>query len=250
MNFGSSYHLTQLFRYQHDIFVQSVIEVEDLMFPNYLEDVDVEKMKSSLQFFRGKKIFSGPFIDLNFATPENDVRNLTLNRFYKTYEIAQECNINEIVFLSNFIPIIHLKTYETSFVENSVLFWKEFLTKIDYPDITFSIGNTFEFTPELLVQIVQKVNHPQLKLTFDLGHFLVYSKITLEEWISLIKGYCSTVYLHSNDGKVDTHDHLFNGVLDPSHLTFLKENLLENVNYILKMNDKSEFTRNQIFFVR
>jgi sugar phosphate isomerase/epimerase len=125
-------------------------------------------------------------------------------------------------------------------VTRSIAFWRSYLDSVD-PAITFSLGNTFEFCPDYLVRVVEAVNRPNFRLTFDLGHFLVYSKVDLETWLRQIAPHCSTVYVHSNDGSIDIHDEPFTGVLRSEQLALVATALPATTRFLAKMNNKATF---------
>jgi sugar phosphate isomerase/epimerase len=101
------------------------------------------------------------------------------------------------------------------------------------------LGNTFEAYPDYLVRVVEEVGRQNFKLAFDLGHFLVYAEIDLPAWLAQIAPFCSTVYLHSNDGKVDTHAEPFQGILRPDQVALMKRYLPEKTRLVAKPFNKS-----------
>ena len=65
-----------------------------------------------------------------------------------------------------------------------------------------------------VAKVIEEVARPNFRLAFDLGHFLVYSRESLTDWLRTTASHISSVYVHSNDRKVDTHDELGRGVTD------------------------------------
>lgn len=183
-------------------------------------------------------MLSGPYIDLNPGSPERLIVEATHQRFAQSHQFARSLGAMEIVVLSSFLPFVYLSFYEEGWVTRSVAFWRSYLDNVD-PSITISLGNTFEFRPEHLVRVVEAVNRPNFRLTFDLGHFLVYSKVDLETWLRQIAPHCSTVYVHSNDGSIDTHDEPFTGVLRSEHLAQVAAALPATTRFLAKMNNKA-----------
>ncbi len=226
-------HLDQLFRLP-------LIELEDFLFPGFA-DQSKQKLpgiKAILAGYPGEIALSGPYIDLNPGTPDRLVRRIVRQRFDQALDFASGIGAREIIFLSTFLPIIRLPVYEKDWVDRSVDFWGAFLESVD-PGLTISLCNTFETHPGYLVRVVEDVGRQNFKLAFDLGHFLVYSEIDLPDWLEQIAPACSTVYVHSNDGKVDNHVEPFKGLLQREQVAQLKRYLPEKTRLIAKPFNKA-----------
>ena len=135
---------------------------------------------------------------------------------------------------SGFIPLVYFPEW---FVEQSVVFWREFLREIP-AGITIALENVMEPGPEMLVEIVRQVEDPRLGLCLDVGH--ANSRVSETpplDWISPMAPYLRHVHLHNNDGDMDLHQSLGEGsvpmeavldtvLTDCPQATFTIENLL------------------------
>lgn len=241
MKVGYGIHSSQISQYKNILFKQPVIEFEDCLTSGFLDDYqqEIPRIQEQLEEYSGEIVISGPYIDLNPGSPERLNAEITTKRFHQAYEFARAIHATEIVFLSSFIPIINLPAlYEEDWTTRSIMFWRAYMETVD-DEMTISLGNTFEFFPDYLVRIANEVNHPQFKLALDLGHCLVYSKIPVNAWIDRVKDFCSTVYVHSNDGQVDTHNEPFTGLLkDTNYVKLLAANLSSDTKYLAKSGNK------------
>jgi sugar phosphate isomerase/epimerase len=190
---------------------------------------------------RGARVLSGPYIDLNPGTPERLVRAATRRRFGQVRRAAAALGAAEVVFLSSFLPLVGLASYEAGWVARSVAFWRAYLDGAD-PRLTVALGNTFEASPEPLARVAEGVDRPAFRLALDLGHFLVYAELGLDAWVRRIAPYCSTVYVHSNDGRADTHEAPPRGALTADHVARVAAALPATTKFILKMADKGAIT--------
>ncbi|MBM4432034.1 MAG: hypothetical protein FJ026_17050, partial [Chloroflexi bacterium] len=179
MRIGCSIHSAQVARYREELFRLPVIELEDCLHPGFLDHfyAELPAIRDSLAGYQGELVVSGPFIDLNPGSPERLNVAITRTRFEQAYEFARALGAVEIVFLSSFLPIITLSSYEEDWISRSIVFWQAYVTAA--PDLVISLGNTFEYSPDYLVRIAREVNHSRFRLTTDLGHCLVYSRITM-----------------------------------------------------------------------
>ena len=241
MKVGCGIHSSQITLYKEILFKLPLIELEDCLAPGFLDHFqqEIPRIQDQLEEYPGEIMISGPYIDLNPGSSERLNIEITTKRFHQAYEFAKAIHATEIVFLSSFIPIINLPAlYEEDWIAKSIVFWRAYIESLD-GDMTISLGNTFEFFPDYLVRIASEVDHPQFKLALDLGHCLVYSKISMNDWIEKVKRFCSTVYVHSNDGQVDTHNEPFTGLLkDTDHVKLLAANLSSDTKYLAKPGNK------------
>lgn len=178
--------------------------------------------------------FHAPFAELSPASIDPKVRAVTAQRYRQAVEMATSLGISRLVIHSGFIPLVYFPEW---FVEQSVVFWREFLREIP-AGITIALENVMEPGPEMLVEIVRQVEDPRLGLCLDVGH--ANSRVSETpplDWISPMAPYLRHVHLHNNDGDMDLHQSLGEGsvpmeavldtvLTDCPQATFTIENLL------------------------
>jgi len=154
--------------------------------------------------------FHAPFAELCPAAIDPAVRRITAQRYRQAIATAADLGIHRIVIHGGFIPLVYFPQW---FVEQSVVFWREFL--LDAPDnITIALENVMEPEPELLTQIVCQVDDPRLGLCLDVGHANTgASKVPPLSWIDPMAPWLRHVHLHNNDTRWDTHNALGDGTV-------------------------------------
>ena len=220
---------------------QSVLELEDYLFAGFA-DRDEEQLPAitnSLAGYTGRLVVSAPYVDLNPASPDVLIRSAARQRFEQACRFSLAIGANDIVFLSTYLPFIALDFYDEDWLERSIAFWQGFI-EASHPDLTFILTNTFEFHPGFLVSLAEQLNCSKFRLGFDLGHFLVYSKISLETWVEAVKPWCHLVYVHSNDGARDTHDAPGEGKLTREMFSHVAAELGKDVIFLAKQCDKTK----------
>jgi sugar phosphate isomerase/epimerase len=244
MKIGTSIHSKDIEKYASTLFQHPILEIEDYLFAGFADEdqIILPRILKDLTGYSGEVLVSGPYIDLNPGSPERLVVEACERRFNQTFLFAQAVHASEVIFLSTFIPIIRLSYYERDWVDRSVKFWKRFL-EISNLGIKVVLTNTFEYDPEWLIEIAERVGSPSFRLGFDLGHFLIYSKIKLDRWLLQIKPYCTTVYVHSNNGQIDTHEEPFQGVLSQSMMKTTSAVLDPKAKFLVKSNQKENLTQ-------
>ena len=102
-----------------------------------------------------------------------------------------------------------------------------------------ALCNTFEYNPNNLLEIIDAIDHPRMELAFDVGHCLVWGRMTPLDWYRKIRDKCGVVYVHSNDGNADRHCSIKTGVLAKQGiLNTLGHELRSDSVMILKYFDK------------
>ena len=123
------------------------------------------------------------------------------------------------------------------YVEQSILFWKEFLQKD--PGVQIVLENVLEDDPQWLLDIVKGVDDPRLRLCLDVGHVNAYSALPVMDWLEMWAPYISHFHIHNNDGSRDQHNALTDGTIPMVQLLSRAQELCPEATYTLElMKDK------------
>lgn len=192
--------------------MMDIINIENPMYSNYFHTDYKQDITAFLEKAYTQEIITdGCYIDLNPAAEEQEVRELVKQKVKQSIAFTRAIGSKQVVFLSTYLPMIGLESYDEKFVAQSVAFWKEILSEEE--DITISLCNTFEYTPELLLRIREGVGDERFTLAIDLGHALAYGKIALDKFYKQMEPYADVVYIHSNDKERDEHLNVWQGKL-------------------------------------
>lgn len=154
--------------------------------------------------------FHAPFAELCPAAIDPGVRRLTGQRYRQAMDTAAALGIRRVVIHGGFIPMVYFPQW---FVEQSVLFWREFLPWVP-GDFTLALENVMEPEPSLLTEIVRQVDDPRLGLCLDVGHANTGTfKTPPLAWIDPMAPWLRHVHLHNNGGQWDTHSALGEGTV-------------------------------------
>jgi sugar phosphate isomerase/epimerase len=175
----------------------------------------------------------GPFMDLAPGAVDVKIRKTTLERFHQTIDIAEILKPEIIVFHSGFDKLRYTG-FENIWLEGSLIVWKEILERVEPLGIKLAIENIFEEEPSNLKKLVEILNSPYFGLCFDTGHFNVFSKIPLSEWIDSVKPYIFSMHIHDNHGKSDEHLPPGQGRFDFAQLRSLVKR--QNIRYTLEIH--------------
>lgn len=146
-------------------------------------------------------LFHGPFNELFPCAIDPLARELAARRFSQALQLSQELGASKLILHGGFQERIYFPCW---YVEQSVIFWKEFLA--NHPGgYQICLENVLEPEPEMLLSIVQQVNDPRLRLCLDVGHVNAYASTPAAEWIDCWGDWLTHTHLHNNDGTADTH---------------------------------------------
>lgn len=151
-----------------------------------------------------------PFAELCPCAIDPLVREVALRRYRQTLAAAQALGVCRMVVHGGFIPLVYFPEW---YVEQSVQFWQEFLPEV--PDgFTIALENVMEPGPQMLTDIVRQVDDPRLGLCLDVGHANTQvSAVPPLEWIALMAPWLRHVHLHNNQGALDVHAGLAEGLI-------------------------------------
>ena len=151
-------------------------------------------------------VLHAPFNELFPCAIDRKARALAAERYRQAIDLAKKYGSKKVIIHGGYNPWIY---YPVWYVEQSVVFWKEFL-ETD-PGVEIVLENVLETEPQWLLDIVKAVEHPKLKLCLDIGHVNAYAKVPLMDWLEPWALYLSHFHIHNNDGSWDNHDPLDRG---------------------------------------
>ena len=156
-----------------------------------------------------RRLLHGPFNELFPCAIDPLARRLAAFRYDQALNLSQRYGAAKLILHGGYSPRLYFPSW---YVEQSVLFWREFLD-LHPGNYEICLENVMEEEPELLRSIVSQVDDPRLGLCLDVGHVNVYSRIPAEKWLACWGKFLSHAHLHNNDGTADTHSALNSGSL-------------------------------------
>ena len=144
-----------------------------------------------------------PFNELFPCAIDPKARELAASRYRQAIDLAKNYGAKKVVIHGGYNPWIY---YPVWYVEQSVAFWKAFLKKD--PGVEIVLENVLETQPEWLLEIVQGVDDPRLRMCLDVGHVNAYSPIPVMDWLEACAPWISHFHIHNNDGTRDRHNPL------------------------------------------
>lgn len=156
----------------------------------------------------------GPFLDMAPGSPDQRINELVASRYRHAINIGEELGAKVIVFHANFIAAILTEDYRTGWHQRNTVFWKPIAEYAARHHITVAIENMWEFDPFIIADVLKAIDHPSLRACLDVGHAHLFSKVPFEQWLGAMEPWLVHVHLNNNDGKLDIHRALPDGILN------------------------------------
>jgi len=148
--------------------------------------------------------FHAPFMDLRPGAVDPVIRQASLDRLRQVFDLVPVFHPLAVVCHPSFDNRYYVSTEEL-WLKNSIETWETLLAMAEQAGTTIALENVYEKQPRLLHRLLSACASPRLQFCFDTGHFNVFSRATLEEWINTMAPYLYELHLHDNGGAADEH---------------------------------------------
>lgn len=167
----------------------------------------------------------GPFLDLNAGSLDESIRKATLARYDQAFAAAQILRPLQMVLHPGY-DRWHYGDSEDGekWLEQSLRSWEWALEETESLGLTLVLENVFEHRPQVMAQLLQRVDSDRLRFCFDVGHCNLFSAASIREWMDELAPYVAEVHLHDNLGQEDDHLAIGEGKIDfPGFFRDLRE---------------------------
>lgn len=191
-----------------------------------------------------KRLLHAPFNELFPCAIDPKARELARERYMQAIKLAKLYGADKVIIHGGYNERIY---YPVWYVEQSVVFWKQFVEEVSGVEIV--LENVLETEPEMILDIVKGVNNPRFKLCLDVGHVNAYSKVSVMDWLTKCAPYIGHFHIHNNDGSWDTHNALFDGTIPMQELLTTAFDMYPNATFtmeVLSARESAEWIGNYI----
>jgi sugar phosphate isomerase/epimerase len=194
---------------------ENCINLEIYFSSNSLDTIsisDIIKLREKLDY-DPSLTFHAPFMDLSPGAVDSKVKAVTIERFSHVFQIAETLRPEVIVFHSGYEKWKYAQRVDI-WLESSLITWKLFLNRAVDTGLKIAIENIFEDEPTNLRLLMEEMGCGNFGICFDTGHFNLFSKIPLWEWLRQLKSYIIELHLHDNNRTFDDHLAIGEGTFD------------------------------------
>jgi len=177
------------------------------------KEKETKQLAETLQQNKLEVTIHGPFMDLSPGGVDRRVKEVTLDRFSKTMELAGFLKAKTIVFHAGYEKFKFDGDVKL-WLESSLETWRPLVEVAEKMNLVFAIENVYEENPDSLKVLLDELHSPLFRFCFDTGHHHVFSKASLSYWIETLGSYLSEVHLHDNHTESDEHLPMGEGSFD------------------------------------
>lgn len=150
------------------------------------------------------KALHGAFIDIIPHSPDVQVAQVAEGRLRSSLEVASLLGCSHVVFHTGINTLIGHPRYFERVAAVQAKVWQKLLD--EFQGLTICLENMWEADPGILKSVLEKTDHPRLKVCFDCGHANVFSDHSLVSWFEELGD--EVVYMHWNDNHGDRDSEL------------------------------------------
>jgi len=151
-----------------------------------------------------KVTFHAPFMDLRPGALDDKIRRASLDRIRQVFDLIPVFQPLKIVCHPSFDQRYYVSC-EHLWLENSVIFWRQLMAQAEDGGTVIALENVYEREPGILRRLLETLNSDQVCFCFDTGHFNVFARAPLEDWMAQMGRFIGHLHLHDNFGKFDEH---------------------------------------------
>jgi len=181
-----------------------------------LDCLEARELDRLISIFAGKGVrptVHAPFFDLNPGALDPLIRSATDQRLSQAFEAAARINAKVMVVHPGFDRWRYPNLDEV-WVQNACDFFNSYLARAKSSDCRLALENIYEETPATLVALVALLDSDYFGHCFDIGHWHLFAKMSLPDWLDAISCRLIHIHLHDNHGNADQHLPVGDGLID------------------------------------
>jgi len=182
------------------------IGVEIFFSNNIIDGIDTGEVRELGKHFKERGVYCtvhAPFADLSPGGFDKKIVAISRERIKKAVELAQHLSALGTVCHPGFDKW-RFQGSEQLWLDTSIETWSEVLKEAD-KNFPIMLENIFEDEPSTLITLFGYFRDKNLWFCFDTGHFNLFSKASVEEWLLPLRDRLREFHLHDNNGKSDEH---------------------------------------------
>jgi sugar phosphate isomerase/epimerase len=160
-----------------------------------------------------KTSIHAPFLDLNPGAVDPSIRAASRHRINQVLQAAELLRPQVIVVHPGYDDL-HYGDNRLIWLKNSITFWKEFIPKSRELGTIMAVENIFEKEPSTIKALLDAIDDPCFRHCFDVGHWNMFTTVSLEEWFAELGSYIVESHIHDNHGVSDEHLPVGEGAID------------------------------------
>ena len=182
-----------------------------------LDQVLLDQASQKLAKAQIRPTLHAPFFDLNPGALDPLIRQATRQRLTQALTAAGRLNAHLMVIHPG-VDKWRYPNLEQVWLAQAKEFFLPLVEQAGALGCRLAIENIYEETPELLVQLVDEIDSEWFGHCFDAGHWHLFGKQPMAQWLDAIGPRLFHLHLHDNHGSADEHLPVGAGNIDFSPL--------------------------------
>lgn len=149
-------------------------------------------------------VLHAPFSGFHPGSGNPLVRRQTTQILESSLKLAERINARKIVFHPG-LERVYSQRQVDIWLEQSFRLWTNYIGWATDNDCIFCIENIYESSPDPLLQLMSAIDSPCFGHVFDLGHWNIFCRNRLDDWLDQMAGFICHLHLHDNHGQADEH---------------------------------------------
>lgn len=183
-----------------------------------------------------------PFFDLNPGALDPLIRDVTFKRLSQTLDIAKKVNADLIVIHPG-VDKWRYPNLQDTWRDNAADFFPGLISVAASFQCRLAIENIYEESPLTLVELVDTLDSQWFGHCYDVGHWHLFGKRPMAEWLNAIGPKLFHLHLHDNHGRADEHLPVGDGTIDFSSLQHFLSQRNDNISATLEAHSLEHLKR-------
>ncbi len=145
-----------------------------------------------------------PFSGFSCGSERPSIKASSQRIVDQTLELARQMKACRIVFHPG-LDYGSSHKRQQQWLEASIPFWRQYLAEAQEQGTVLCIENIWETHFEYQLLLLQELASDWFGHVFDIGHYHLFSKPSLSEWLSNIGPYIRHLHIHDNCRRSDDH---------------------------------------------
>lgn len=171
-----------------------------------------------------KPTIHAPFFDLNPGALDPLIRQATYQRLTQALSVAGHLNAHLMVIHPG-VDKWRYPNLDQTWIALAKDFFPPLIEQAANCDCRLAVENIYEESPDTLVQLVEGIDSKWFGHCFDAGHWHLFGKRPMAEWLEAISSRLFHLHLHDNHGRADEHLPVGEGTIDFSPLLLKLRNV-------------------------
>jgi sugar phosphate isomerase/epimerase len=226
------------------------VEIQDFCPPEMVTTDQSDRIAAwnrALDGHTGPRVLHGPFYGLDIANPDDEIRAVVQRRLIRGVEIAAALGCDLMVVHSPFtlwgrLNYLNYTGYRDALMGFSAMALRPVLARAADAGVTLALENIEDCDPADRVDLVRRLNHPNLRVSLDTGHaMLTHCRMAappVQDHATVAGDLLAHVHLQDVDGWGDRHWHPGEGIVPFAPLFHAFALLKTMPRLILEVNDR------------